>query len=110
MAQCFRLVIGAVGAGLESITVLYDDLASRQPDDPPLLKIVQGDRDASTTHPKHQRQELVGERNLVTVQTARMPARPCLVRSLRLLDCNAGALRETRRSLNVRGRAVKGES
>ena len=30
--------------------------------------------------------------------TARMPARPCLVRSLRLLDCNAACL-EARRSL-----------
>ena len=58
------------GTSLETlITVEDDDLASRHPDDPPLLKIVQGDRDASTPHPKHQRQELVGERNLVTIQT-----------------------------------------
>ena len=65
LPQCavLRLVIGAVGAGLESITVQYDDLASRQPDESPLLKIVQSNRDASTTHPKYARQELVGERN-----------------------------------------------
>ena len=38
-------------------------------DDPPLLKIVQGDCDPCPPHPKHERQEFVGERNLVTIQT-----------------------------------------
>jgi len=69
MARCFGLVIGAVGAGLEPITIQDDDLASRQLDDPPLLKILQGDRDVGTPHPKHQRQKLMGERYLITVKT-----------------------------------------
>ena len=34
--RCFGLVIGAVAAGLESLTVQDDDLASREPDDSPL--------------------------------------------------------------------------
>ena len=51
--QCFGLVIGAVGAGSRSsITVQDDDLASRHPDDSPLLKIVQGDRDAEHDAPQ----------------------------------------------------------
>ena len=34
-----------------------------------MLKVVQGDGDARSTHPEHQRQELMCERNIVSSET-----------------------------------------
>ena len=52
LARCFGHGIGTVGASLSPSRSTYDDLPSRQFDDSPLLKIVQGDGDASAPHPE----------------------------------------------------------
>lgn len=64
----FGVMIATVRGHLQSLAFHYDNPGARQPDEGPLLKMVQSDGDAGTPDPKHQRQELVSEKNLVALQ------------------------------------------
>jgi hypothetical protein len=84
-------MICAVGRCLQSFPFRYDDVTSRQPDHSPLFKVIKSDCDPSSPDTKHQRQKLVGERNLIASQTVighEQPARQPLLKS-------SGAIRES---------------
>ena len=68
LIQPLRLMICAVGRCFQPIAIGDDDLLSRQTDEPSVLQIVEGDSDARPAHAQHQRQELMGERNLITAE------------------------------------------